>query len=151
VLLVVEMVADKIPVLDSVNDVVHTLIRPAAGGLAFGAGSSAGTVTVTDPGGFPGGIPGGDQWQPVVAGIVIALAVHALKATARPVLNTMTAGVAAPVVSTAEDAASVTLSLAAILLPVLVVAFAVGLIALAWWTLHRRFATREDLGRSSPQ
>ncbi len=39
VLLAVEMVADKVPVVDHVNDVVQTVVRPTAGGLAFGAGS----------------------------------------------------------------------------------------------------------------
>src|SRR5215475_8205114 len=50
VLLVIEMVADKIPVVDHLNDVVQTVIRPTAGGLAFGATSSASTLNVNDPG-----------------------------------------------------------------------------------------------------
>src|SRR6185436_16893004 len=54
VLLVIEFVADKIPVVDHINDVVQTVVRPTAGGLAFGAGSSADTVTVSDPGSFFG-------------------------------------------------------------------------------------------------
>ena len=49
-LLAVEVVADKVPVVDHVNDMVQTVVRPTAGGLAFGAGSSSETVTVTDPG-----------------------------------------------------------------------------------------------------
>ncbi|HET6482361.1 MAG TPA: DUF4126 domain-containing protein, partial [Actinoplanes sp.] len=47
-LLAIEVVADKIPVVDHVNDVVQTVVRPTAGGLAFGAGSSSETVTVSD-------------------------------------------------------------------------------------------------------
>lgn len=38
VLLVVEIVADKIPALDSINDSVQTFVRPAAGGIVFGSG-----------------------------------------------------------------------------------------------------------------
>ena len=34
VLLVVEIIADKIPALDSVNDTVQTFIRPTAGGTS---------------------------------------------------------------------------------------------------------------------
>ena len=49
-LLAVEMVADKVPVVDHVNDIVQTVVRPTAGGLAFGAGSASETVTVADPG-----------------------------------------------------------------------------------------------------
>ena len=36
-LLAVEVVADKVPALDSVNDVVQTVVRPTSGGLVFGA------------------------------------------------------------------------------------------------------------------
>lgn len=38
VLLAVEIVADKVPALDSVNDTVQTLVRPTAGGIVFGSG-----------------------------------------------------------------------------------------------------------------
>jgi len=124
VLLVVEVVADKVPVVDHVNDVVQTVVRPTAGGLAFGAGSASETVTVSDPGEFFSS----DQWVPVLVGVLIALGIHLLKATARPVINTATAGIGAPVASTAEDATSVVMSFVAILLPVLVLVFLVALL-----------------------
>ena len=38
VLLIVEIVADKIPALDSINDTVQTFIRPTSGGIVFGSG-----------------------------------------------------------------------------------------------------------------
>src|SRR4051812_37944850 len=41
VLLFTELVLDKIPVVDHVNDMVATLIRPTVGGLIFSATSSA--------------------------------------------------------------------------------------------------------------
>jgi hypothetical protein len=134
VLLSIEMVADKIPVVDHVNDVVQTVVRPTAGGLAFGAASGSQTVTVRDPGSFFSG----HQWVPIVAGMIISLTVHGMKASARPVINVSTAGVGAPIVSTLEDIASVGLSLVAIVLPVLVLAFIAGLIALFWWAMRRR-------------
>jgi hypothetical protein len=137
-LLVVEVVADKIPVVDSLNDVLQTVIRPTSGGLVFGAGSSAETGTVTDPGAFTS--EGG--WVPFAIGAVVALVVHALKAALRPVLNTVTAGVGAPVVSVAEDTASTVMSLVAILLPILVIGFLAGLVAVFWWVLRRRRARR---------
>ena len=34
VLLVIEIVADKVPAVDSVNDWIQTIVRPAAGGIA---------------------------------------------------------------------------------------------------------------------
>jgi hypothetical protein len=51
------------------------------------------------------------------------------KSTVRPAANVATAGVAAPVLSTIEDVASVGLVFAAILLPVLVL---VGVVLLGW-------------------
>jgi len=137
-LLAVEVVADKVPVLDHINDVLQTAVRPAAGGLAFGAGTSADTVTVSDPGAF---VSEG-QWLPVVAGIVIALIVHGLKTVARPVINATTGGLGAPVASTAEDATSVAMSLVAILLPALVLVFLVALVFFAGWLWRRRRARR---------
>ena len=134
VLLAVEVVADKIPVVDHVNDIVQTVVRPTAGGLAFGAGSSSETVTVSDPGAFFGS----HQWVPVAAGVVIALCVHGVKSASRPVVNATTAGVGAPVASTAEDFGSVVLSLLAILLPVLVLLGLVVLVLGGWWVLRRR-------------
>ena len=136
VLLAVEVVADKVPVVDHVNDVVQTVVRPTAGGLAFGAGAGSETVTVSDPDTFFST----HQWVPVVVGVLIALGVHLLKAVARPVINATTAGVGAPVASTAEDATSVVMSVVALLLPVLVLVF---LVALVFLSRRRRAGGRE--------
>ncbi|GAB7043526.1 hypothetical protein JCM9533A_73770 [Catenuloplanes niger JCM 9533] len=140
VLLAIEVVADKVPVVDHINDMVQTVVRPTAGGLVFGAGAGSETVTVTDPAGFFQS----NQWVPIAAGVVIALGVHGLKAAARPVINTATAGVGAPVASTAEDATSVIMSVVAILLPALVLVFAVLLIGAAVWIFRRRSARRSE-------
>ncbi|MFI0795754.1 MULTISPECIES: DUF4126 domain-containing protein [Micromonospora] len=140
VLLTVEVVADKVPIVDHVNDVVQTVVRPTAGGLAFGAGSSSETVTVSDPGHFFSS----NQWVPVVTGVLIAFGVHLLKSAARPVINATTAGVGAPVASTAEDATSVVMSLVAIILPVLVLAFLVGFVLFLFWFLRRRKDRRRE-------
>ncbi|MEU7714169.1 DUF4126 domain-containing protein [Micromonospora chalcea] len=140
VLLVVETVADKVPVVDHVNDVVQTVVRPTAGGLAFGAGAGSETVTVSDPDTFFSS----HQWVPVVVGVLIALGVHLLKAAARPVINATTAGVGAPVASTAEDATSVVMSVVALLLPVLVLVFLLGLVFFVPWLFRRRRERRRE-------
>ncbi|MET8360771.1 DUF4126 domain-containing protein [Micromonospora sp. NPDC005171] len=140
VLLAVEMVADKVPVVDHLNDVVQTVVRPTAGGLAFGAGSSSETVTVSDPGSFFSS----HQWVPVVTGVLLALGVHLLKSAARPIVNATTAGFGAPVASTAEDATSVVVSLVAIILPVLVLVFLVGLVFFTFWFVRRRSERRRE-------
>lgn len=125
VLLVVEIVADKIPAVDSINDWIQTIVRPAAGGIVFGTGSATQTAAVTDPAAFFES----NQWVPVVAGIVIALGVHATKMFVRPAANALTAGAAAPVLSTGEDIASVLFSLFAILIPIVVIIALVALVA----------------------
>ncbi|MFK3984922.1 DUF4126 domain-containing protein [Micromonospora sp. NPDC050397] len=140
VLLAIEVVADKVPVVDHVNDLVQTVVRPTAGGLAFGAGSSSETVTVSDPGSFFSS----NQWVPIVVGVVIAFGVHAVKSATRPLVNVGTAGFGAPVASTAEDATSVVMSLVAIVLPVLVLLFLVGFVILVPWVLRRRRTRKQE-------
>ena len=139
VLLAIEFVADKIPVVDHFNDMVQTVVRPTAGGLAFGAASSSQTVTVTDPGSFFGS----NQWVPIVAGIVISFFVHSMKAAARPVVNASTVGLGAPVASTAEDVFSVTMSFVAIIFPILIIFF---LLFLGW--VFYRFRKRRRRKRA---
>jgi hypothetical protein len=134
VLLAIEVVADKIPIVDHLNDVVQTAVRPTAGGIVFGAGSSSQTATVTDPGTFFGS----HQWVPIASGVLIALTVHGVKAASRPVINATTAGFGAPVASTAEDLGSIVLSLLAILVPILVLLGLVLLVSSAIWVIRRR-------------
>jgi hypothetical protein len=137
VLFVIEIVADKIPAVDTVNDWIQTIVRPAAGGILFGSGTSSETVAVTDPASFFAS----NQWVPILIGIVLSLVVHTGKSLARPAANAVTAGVAAPVLSVAEDVSSVALSLFAILFPILVVVGLAGL-AVGLVTLIRRMRRR---------
>ena len=69
---------------------------------------------------------------------------HGLKTAARPVINATTAGLGAPVASTAEDATSVAMSLVAILLPALVLVFLVALVFFAGWLWRRRRGRRRE-------
>ena len=125
VLLLVEVLADKIPAVDSVNDVIQTVVRPAAGAVLFAASTSLGTD-----------IP---PVVALIAGLITAGTVHGTKAAMRPVLNAGTAGAAAPVVSTGEDIASTALAFAAILAPILIL---VALVVFVWlvvrWLRRRR-------------
>jgi hypothetical protein len=125
VLLVVEIVADKIPALDSINDTIQTFVRPTSGGIVFGSGTAAQTAAVTDPGAFAHS----GQWIPIVVGVLVARVVSLTKSTVRPAANVATAGVAAPVLSTIEDGVSIALVFVAILIPVVVL---VVLVALVW-------------------
>jgi hypothetical protein len=134
VLLLIEIVADKVPALDSVNDAVQTFVRPTAGGIVFGSGTAAQTAAVSDPAEFART----GQWVPVVIGVVTALAVHLTKTAVRPAANVATAGVAAPVLSTIEDFTSVGLTFIAILIPALVLIVLIALVGAAVWLLRRR-------------
>jgi len=145
VLLVIEVVADKIPVVDSINDWIQTIVRPAAGGIAFGTGSASDTAVVSDPAAFFSS----NAWVPIAIGILLALGTHLAKMLSRPALNAVTAGVAAPVVSTAEDVSSVILSLFALLVPVLVIV-ALGGVVTAFVVLLRRASRRRRERLATP-
>ena len=137
VLFVIEIVADKVPAVDSVNDWIQTAVRPASGGIVFAGGIGTSTVAVDDPGNFFSS----GAWIPVVIGIVLALLMSLAKSAVRPVANIATGGAAAPALSTAEDGASVVLVVLAIVAPVLVL-IALGLVILCFVMLLRRMRRR---------
>jgi hypothetical protein len=135
VLLFTELVLDKIPVVDHLNDGVATLIRPTVGGLIFSATSSAENLDNSQ-------WMQDNPWLGAILGVLVAGLTHGTKAVLRPAVNVSTAGTGAPVVSTIEDFASVGLSLAAIFAPILVIFF---LLLLVWavyrlsrWLIRRR-------------
>lgn len=136
VLLLVEIVADKVPALDSVNDTIQTFVRPTSGGIVFGSGTAAQTAAIPDPGAFAGS----GQWIPVVIGVVTALVVSLTKTAVRPVANIGSAGMAAPVLSTAEDVVSVGLVFSAVLVPVLIAValLVLAVVAIQVWRWRRR-------------
>ena len=145
VLLLTEVVLDKIPAVDTVNDAVQTFIRPSMGGLIFAATSAAEEV---DKSVWMQQNP----WVGVVLGIVVSGLVHTGKVAARPAINVGTAGMGAPVVSTVEDGASVGLSLAALFAPVIAL---LALVLLAWFLIRawlrvrRRRRARQRAARTA--
>ncbi|WP_228545718.1 DUF4126 domain-containing protein [Microcella flavibacter] len=141
VLLVIELVADKVPVVDTINDWLQTIVRPASGGIVFGTGATSETAAVSDPGAF---LESGD-WVPVVIGVVIALLVHLAKMAIRPAANALTAGAAAPVLSAAEDAGALLLSVLALVIPVLVVVTLIGAVVIVVLALRRARRRRQSV------
>jgi uncharacterized membrane protein len=126
VLLIVEIVADKVPAVDHVNDLIQTVVRPAAGGLlAVSASGQADASSVVL----------------LVAGVLIAGGVHSVKATARPVINLTTGGSGAPVVSTIEDVLAVAMTALALLVPVLALVATIALVV-ATLLMVRRWRRR---------
>ncbi len=125
VLLLIEMTVDKIPAVDSVNDVIQTAGRPIAGAILFAA--SSGAVGDLNP------------VLAFIAGLILAGSVHAVKATARPAVSATTAGMGNWVVSIIEDVLALIGTILAILLPALVVLMVVfSLLIFLWWRTRRR-------------
>ena len=108
VLVVIEAVADKVPVVDHINDAVQTFIRPTAGAILFAA--SAKSITEINP------------VLSLICGLLVTGSVHAAKSVvARPVVDVATAGIGTPVVSTLEDIFATVVSVLSILVPILMV------------------------------
>lgn len=139
-LLLAEVILDKIPAVDTINDTIQTFIRPSMGGLIFAASTAASEFDNS-------AWMEENAWASVVLGVIISGLVHTGKMAARPVINMGTAGTGAPVVSTVEDVGSLGLTAIALIAPVLVI---VALALLAWlliwmWLRVRRWRrTRRD-------
>ena len=117
-LYVVEFVADKIPVVDSVWDVIHTFIRIPAGAI----------LAATAFGDF-------DRTVQVIAFLLgggLALSSHGTKAATRAIVNTSPEPVSNVVVSLTEDVIAIVSILLAVFLPVLLfLVVAAGLVVSA--------------------
>lgn len=126
-LLLIEIFVDKIPAVDSVNDVIQTIVRPAAGAILFAASSNV----ISDI-------------HPVLAlicGLLLAGGVHAVKTTTRPLVTGLTGGAGNALVSTTEDLLSAITALLAVLLPVLLtVLLMLCAVIIGWWLWQRQRA-----------
>lgn len=131
VLYAIEFVADKIPAVDHVWDVIHTFIRPLAGAAAaWGAAAP--------------GMPKGALVLAAVLGGSAALSTHAVKASVRAASTVTTAGCANPLLSLLEDVFAFVNAILVILLPGLVVV-TIGLLILFFLRVRRR--QLNDVGR----
>jgi uncharacterized membrane protein len=125
ILLIIEMLADKFPAVNHINDIIQTVIRPAAGAVVFAA--SANVITDLHP------------IIAVVLGLLVAGSVHTVKAVAvRPAVTATTGGTANVPVSIAEDIIATLVSVLSVVLPILVVAFFILFTILIIWWFSRR-------------
>ncbi|HWN10020.1 MAG TPA: DUF4126 domain-containing protein [Pyrinomonadaceae bacterium] len=123
VLFVIEFVADKIQLVDSLWDVIHTFIRIPAGAV----------LAATAFGDFDRSV----QVIALMLGGGLALSSHGTKAATRALINTSPEPVSNIVVSLSEDILAVVTVVAAIFLPVVVfLIIAAGLI-FCFWLLPR--------------
>jgi hypothetical protein len=122
-LYVVEFLADKIPYIDNVWDVLHTFIRPpAAAVLAYAA------VT---------GVP--DAWRVAAALLAggVALTSHTTKAATRAAVNTSPEPVSNSAVSIFEDGVAIGLVWLAASHPILALGLVLVLVLIAVWVLWK--------------
>ncbi len=125
ILVIIEMLADTTPIVNHINDVVQTVVRPAAGAIAFAANANV----ISDV-------------HPAIAlgmGLLVAGTVHVAKAGAlRPAVTATTAGAGNVPVSMAEDVTATMLSIVAIVLPILVGTLLIVAGAFIIYWLYRR-------------
>lgn len=120
ILLLIEMLVDKIPAVDSVNDVIQTFIRPTAGALLFAA--NARVITDISPA------------LALIAGLLLAGGVHVTKGTVRPIVTASTVGTGNWAVSLAEDVAATATSVLALVAPILIGTLVILILAgVTWW------------------
>jgi len=125
ILVIIEMLADKIPAVNHLNDLIQTVIRPTAGAIAFAA--SAHVMTDIHP------------VLALASGLLVAGTVHVAKAgVMRPLVTATTGGVANAPVSIAEDIASTALSVLAIITPIIIGTLIIVLAAFIFYWLYRR-------------
>jgi len=125
ILLIIEMLADKLPAVNHLNDIVQTFVRPVAGAIAFAASTNV--------------VHGIHPLLAMACGLLVAGSVHLVKSAAvRPAVTVATAGTGNVPVSIAEDATSTLVSLMSVLVPVAVaIIVAVLIIVLLWWWARR--------------
>ena len=129
VLSIVEFVADKVPAVNHINDIVQSFIRPTAGAILFAA--SANVITDIHP------------VISIAAGLLVAGSVHAIKSVVvRPAVTATTGGTANIPVSMLEDTVSTALSVLSIVLPIVIGILFLALGGLLIWWLSKRAARK---------
>ena len=125
VAVVIEVLGDKIPLVDHALDVGGTFARPIAGALA-----AASPLTAMDP--LTASVVG------VILGATVAGGVHAAKAGTRILSTGGTAGLATPMISATEDALSLGTALVSLFLPVVTFALALAILYLLYRGMRGR-------------
>jgi hypothetical protein len=125
ILAIVESLADKFPAINHINDIIQSFVRPTAGAIVFAA--SAQVIT---------------EIHPVVsltAGLLVAGGVHGVKALlVRPMVTATTGGAGNVPVSLMEEFTATSVSIMAIIVPVILSVLIFLLAIWLTWLLWRR-------------
>ncbi|MEO6326525.1 MAG: DUF4126 domain-containing protein [Thermoanaerobaculia bacterium] len=133
-LFVLEFFVDKIPGLDHFWDLVHSIVRPLAGGLL--------AVAVVSPHADPAvtALAGG-------SGSVVSLASHLLKSATRLTSTALTAGIANVALSLAEDILAFLTALVSIFLPAVAFLLVMAIGAIFLFTVPKIARSIDLFGR----
>jgi hypothetical protein len=134
VLFFIEFAADKIPYLDNVWDVLHTVVRPlGAAALGYVIAGDSGSI--------------GEATGALVSG-ALALSSHSAKATVRAAVNTSPEPISNLTLSVTEDGVASGMTVLALTLPMVALVLAVllavaaGYVVFRFWGAIRRLARR---------
>ncbi len=124
ILLIIEMLADKVPFMNHLNDLIQTFVRPAAGAIVFAASANVANI---------------NPLLALACGLLVAGSVHVVKSAAiRPAITAVTGGAGNLPASVAEDLTSTLISFVSILVPIaIVVLSAILIMFLIWWWARR--------------
>jgi len=132
----VEILGDKVPLIDHLFHALQTIVKPAAAAILVG-----GIVhTQNSP----------ELYGLMALGALNALGVHAASAAARGASTALTGGVANPVISVAEDSMSVTMIAFAFLAPLFAAILAVLLSYFILRAARRIWRHRESAAAELP-
>lgn len=128
-IMAVELIGDKIPRIDHMNDLLHTPIRPLIGAFVSMAVAAEGDAL--------------NVWVAGAIGLLVAGGIHLWKMQHRPAINEATKGIGTPIVSVIEDFVSIVASIAAVAFPL---ACLLIVPAGAWWVTraYRRMTTGQS-------
>jgi hypothetical protein len=124
VLLGIELLADKIPIVDHINDLIQSAIRPSAGAVLLMASTES--VEFINP------------IIAMIAGLLVAGGIHTTKTTFRPVVTATTAGVGNPIVSAFEDGTAIIVTVIALIAPILIAVVLILVVSLILLLFRRR-------------
>ncbi len=116
VVLVLDLIGDKVAVVDHVLHAAGTIVAPASGAIVFAAQDNL----------LSNSLP----WGAAAVGMALGGSVHMARSTVRPAVTAGTGGLGNPVVSTIEDVVSLVLTVLAVLVPVLAFAAVAALTVL---------------------
>jgi uncharacterized membrane protein len=130
VLIIIEFLADKVPAINHINDLIQTFFRPVAGAIAFAA--TAGVITNIHP------------LLALTCGLLVAGSVHTVKsAVIRPAVSATTGGVGNTPVSMLEDLTATVVSFLSILIPIMILFIIILFVVMIVMWRQRRASSRK--------